>query len=181
MSSGKKIKNSYVAGTIFHKIKTIEEDYLLLTFTEPDIVVCTSDDGAGSAFIYNFYNFNLICATTNHMLNMIKEDRELINNVIDNADKLIEYLKRNWMCVSPTYFMINQKDFRPFEQRYIDILNSKGNFKVPLQIDKESKKLVTANLTGKEIYNIIHGKYGSEYTLDGAEKTIIIESFSEAT
>ncbi len=181
MSSGKKINNSYLYGTKFHEIKTIKEDYLLLTFTEPDIVVCTSDDGAGFAFIYNFYNFNLICATTNHMLDIIKEDRKLIENVIDSADKLIEYLGRNWMCVSPTYFTINQKDFRPFEQRYIDILNSRGKFKKTLQIDKESKKLVTENLTGKEIYNIILGKYGSEYTLDGAEKTIIIESFSEAT
>jgi hypothetical protein len=181
MSSGKKIKNSYLYGTKFHKITTVNQDFLLLTFTEPDIIVCTSDDGNGSAFIYNFYNFNLICATTNHMLEMIKKDRGLIENVIDNADKLIVYLKNSWMCVSPTYFMINRKDFKPFEQNYINKLNSKGIFKATLQIDKESKKLVTEELTGKEIYNIILGKYGSEYTLDGTEKPIIIESFSEAT
>ena len=178
--SGKRMKNSYLAGTKTHKITTLDEDFLVLTFIEPDmIIICASEENADPTFIYNLYNFNLICATPNYMLEVIKNDKKLIENVIDKADSLIKYLEDTWQCVSSAYFMINRKDFKQFEQSYIDKLNSKAPFDGRLHLDKQSKKLETKDLTGKQIYNIILAKYGSEYTLDGGEKPIIVESFSE--
>ncbi len=179
LMSAKNMKNSYVAGTKTHKITTLNEDLLLLTFMEPDIIIYTSEDGNDPTLVYNSNNFNLICASPDHMLELIKKDRQVIENVIDDAENLIKYLERNWKCRSPTYFMINRRDFKPFDQSYINNLNSKEFFDGKLQLNGINKKLETTNLTGKEIYHIILGKYGKEYTLDGGEKPIIVESFSE--
>jgi len=177
--SSKKLKNSYVAGTKTHKITTLNEDFLILTFMEPDMVIYTVEDGTDPTFVYNSYNFNSICATTNHMLELIKKDITKIENVIDDPRNLVKYLESTWQCVAPTYFMINRKDLKPFKQSYIDKLNSQASFKGRLQLNKINNKLETTNLTGKEIYNILLAKYGNEYTLDGGEKPIIVESYSE--
>lgn len=177
--SGKKLKNSYLAGTKSHKITTLDEDFLVLTFIEPDMIIYTREDGSDPTFIYNSHNFNIICATPNYMLGVIKNDKMKIEEVIDKADSLIDYLEGNWMCVSSAYFMINRNDFKKFEQSYIDKLNGKAPFNGRLRLNQQSMKLETDGLTGKEIYNIILAKYGNEYTLDGGEKPIIVESYSE--
>ena len=179
LMSTKKMKNSYLAGTKTHKITTLDEDLLLLTFIEPDMIIYTSEDGNDPTLVYNSNNFNLICASPDHMLELIKKDRQVIENVIEDAENLIKYLESTWLCRSPTYFMINRKDFKPFDQSYINTLNSKEFFNGRLQLNKINKKLETTNLTGKEIYHIMLGKYGKEYTPYGGEKSIIVESFSE--
>lgn len=179
--SGKKMKYSFVAGTKTHKITTLDEDFLVLTFVEPDMIIYTSDDGTDPTYIYSSNNFNIMCWTSDHMLEAIKKDKKLVENVIDDPDKLFEYLHESWMSVPSAYFMINRQDFKPLKQGYIDNLNSKGIFKEKLRLDKQSKKLETSKLTGREVYNILLERYGAEYTLNGGEKHIIVESYSEVT
>jgi len=176
----KKFKDSYLAGTITHKITTLDEDFFVLTFNEPDMIIYVSKEGDDPTFIYNSSNFNLICATTDHMLELIKKDRQKLEHVIDNPDSLINYLEKSWQCVSSAYFAINRSDFKPLEQNYIDKLNSMYNFKGQLRLNAQ-KKLETQGLDGKKVYNIILERYGEKYTIDGGEKSIIVESYSEVS
>ena len=175
VASAKKMKDALIMGTKTRKITSFDEDFMLITLRFPDMIIYNDESGIDPTFVYSSYNFGNICATVDFMRRNILSDGAVLNNVLDNLDPLLEYLKRAWMVVPPLYFTIKRSDFGPLDKNYISILNEKF-FEKRLKADNDGR-LITKGLTGKEIYYIILNKYGVKFGRKGEEELGVIEVF----
>lgn len=175
IASGRDLNKSLLIGTKSQKIKKIDEDFLLISFVDPDFVVCKSDNGTTPTLVYNSYNLGKICATYEYMKQKIIENKDQLEEVIDSYDSVVKYLDEHWQVVHSFYFTLMRGAIQKLKPNYIEVLNS------TYLVDKvkldNNGKLITSPLGGGEVFNILLQKYGKRLNEDGVEDRGIVESF----
>ena len=174
IASAKKKKYTFVVGTKHNKIISVDEDYLLITLYEPDMVIYTMENGYDPTFVYNSHHFSTILATLDTIRKILMQSH-IYQKILSDPEPLFDYLNKAWQSVYPLYFKMKQEGFDHLDKKYVSILNTKF-FKNKLVLDKDGK-LESSHLNGDEIYNILMNKYGIKYNEEGNEEKGVIEDF----
>lgn len=176
LATGNKFRNAILIGSKSNEIKKFEEDIIILTVSEPDFIVF-SQDGNDPVFIFNSNHFSSVCLSRTAMKERLKHPSSPINNILDEPKLLHDYLEKATAAVHVVYFNINKENFR-IDSNYITKLNDQFFANKKLQIDNKNR-LKCKNLTGKDIYLILVGKYGSRVKTDGTIENIIVDQYEK--
>lgn len=175
VATGKKFKNTILIGSISNKVRTFDEDLIILTMSEPDFIVF-NDDGNDPAIIYNSYNFAQFSVSHQYMMDELSSANSQLLNLLDKPEGLQEYLKRTPSAVHVIYYSARQKQLS-IDQKYIGALNQQF-LENKLQLDTNNR-LMCNQLSGKDIYNILLGKYGSHLNTDGMDEKVILDNYKK--
>lgn len=176
IATGQKFKNAVLIGSTSNKIKFFDEDLIILTMSEPDFIVF-NDNGNDPAFIYNSNNFAHFCLPNQYMIEELTSVGSNLLNLLDDPKNLHEYLKKTPSVVHIVYYSTRQKQLK-IDEKYIDALNQQKYIENNLQLD-DKNRLKCTQLFGKEIYNIIFGKYGLRLNTDGQDEKVILDTFKK--
>lgn len=176
VATGKKYRNTILIGSNSNKIQRFDEDFIILTISEPDFIVF-DDDGNDPAIIYNSNNFAHFTIPHPYMMEELLSTNSPLLKILDNPKGFQDYLRKSSSVVHIVYYTTHQKQVS-ISQNYIDSLNRENFLKNKVQLDTQNR-LICQQLSGKDIYNILFGKYGSRLNTNGQDEKVVLDNYKK--